>query len=112
MWLAISCALTAVLSGVALVIALFAARNASHVAELPAAKLRSLESRMQSIADSVEECQDLVKDLANRVKMARVRRAGTEHATRQDELPDPHTDPEGWRKAMNLKLVMNRGRKA
>lgn len=112
MWLVISCALTAVLSVVSLAVAIFAVRSAARVVELPAAKLRLLESRTQSIADSVAECQDLVKDLANRVKMARVRRAGTEHATRDDELPDPHRDPDAWRKAMNLRLVMQRGKSA
>jgi len=111
MWPAIFCALSAVLSVVCLAAAVYAARSARHVAELPAAKLRSLESRMQSTEDLAAECRDLVKDLANRVKMARVRRAGLDHATRDDELPDPHRDPEGWRKAMNLRLVMNRGPK-
>jgi hypothetical protein len=65
---------------------------------------------VQSLQTSLEETQSALEHLANRVKMQRVRNA-TDHATGNgkaklgaDGLPDPYTDPDGWRKAMNAKL--------
>jgi hypothetical protein len=36
-------------------------------------------------------------------------RSASSHATRSDnELPDPYRDPDGWRRAMNTRLAMNK----
>ena len=111
MWLVISCALsasTAILSlGVAMR-ALSAARSAAHVQELPHQRLRSCESAVQSLAESREEQAAAMLDLANRLKMIKVRSASI-HATRTEgEMPDPYTDPDRWRTAMNKRIAMQR----
>jgi hypothetical protein len=78
-------------------------RRAGRVVESPRAKLRSVESRLESAEDSLSELRDLVKAQTESMKMARVRKAST-HAS-SSGMPDPWTDPEGWKKAMNLRLV-------
>jgi len=85
-------------------------RSAIRVQELRRAKADYGASRITSIETSLHELQDELQHLANRVKMIRVRNT-TDHATGNskpktgpDGLPDPYTDPDGWRKAMNAKL--------
>jgi hypothetical protein len=68
---------------------------------------RSPLSRIQSLETSHEELAAELQAVANRVKMMRVRNA-TNHTRDPEpssEMPDPHTQPEAWRKAMNLKIA-------
>lgn len=93
-----------------LLAAISAALYARRVVALPRAKLRSIELRIESLENSVSEWSQTVTDLANSLKMTRVRAAST-HASKartDDGLPDPFTDPDGWRKAMNKRIAMSR----
>lgn len=88
--------------------AYFSVRYARRVAELPRAKLRSIELRIESLENSVLEWSQTVTDLANSQKMTRVR-AASKHASSdqtKDGMPDPYRDPDGWRKAMNKRIAM------
>jgi ABC-type transport system involved in cytochrome bd biosynthesis fused ATPase/permease subunit len=102
--------LSAVAAIASLLGAFLAVRYARRVAELPRAKLRSIELRTESLENSVSEWSQTVTDLANSQKMTRVRAAST-HASKartDDGLPDPFTDPDGWRKAMNKRIAMSK----
>lgn len=98
---------TFILSCVALYLSV---RSATRVAELQRAKRDYGASRISSIETSMQELAVELQHLANRVKMQRVRNT-TDHATgaskpktSADDLPDPYTEPDAWRKAMNAKL--------
>ena len=103
-------ALSVVLCLGCLTATIYAARHAARVAGLPAAKLRSLASEIESLKLSVEEWSTITTNLANSAKMQRVRAAAKQSSSDRsaDGLPDPHTDPEGWRKAMNLRIAERR----
>lgn len=92
------------------ILAYFAARSAARGAGSSPARLRSIESRIESLENSVSEWSQLTTDLANRVKMMRVRAAtaGPSSSGRQGELPDPYRDPDGWRQAMNKRIGQQR----
>lgn len=103
-------ALSAVTCLACLIVTIWLARRAAHVAELPGARLRSIESRLASLENSGSDLLQLITDMANSQKMQRVR-AASKHSSsdrRGDGLPDPHTDPDGWRKAMNLRIAQSR----
>lgn len=74
------------------------------VQALLAAKPPLSASRIASIETSLSETQDTLKDLANKVKMQRVRTA-IHHDTPQNDGPDPYKDPDAWRKQMNRNLL-------
>ena len=96
--------------GLSLLAASYTARIATAVRDLPLERLRSIESQTKSLENSVSEWSQTVTDLANSLKMTRVRAAST-HASKartDDGLPDPFTDPDGWRKAMNKRIAMSR----
>lgn len=108
MWNDILCVSSAVLSCCFLILTVLFARRARRDSGPAAAQLRLCISRIQSLTESQDELRLELERLANRVKMQRVRNV-TEHGQRlTGEFPDPHSDPEGWRKAMNRKLAMNR----
>lgn len=98
------------LSICSVILASWSARSAKRVAESPPAKLRSIESRIASLEDSVSEWSQLTKDVANSVKMMKVRRmtAGPSSSGQPGDLPDPYKDPEGWRAAMNRRITAQR----
>lgn len=89
-----------------LILSAWSVRRATRAVELPRAKLRSIESRTESLESSVSEWSQIVTDLANSVKMQRVRAAAKLSSSdrRTDALPDPYKDPEGWRNAMNKRI--------
>lgn len=103
-------ALSAALAMLSAILAIFAARSAKRVAGSLPARLRSIESRTESLESSVSEWSQLTTDVANSVKMMKVRRAtaGPSSSGRQDELPDPYKDPDGWRSAMNRRIGQQR----
>lgn len=102
----------AVISLVLSVVAcLLCARTAARAQELQDRLARSPTSRIQSLEQSLEETQEAMRVLANSVKMRNVRAAAThvpEKPKPADAIPDPHTDPDGWRNAMNRKLARDR----
>jgi len=108
MWSATFSVSTAVVCVCCAIIAVWSARNAARVAASPLAKLRSSESRIASLETSVSELTELQTELANRLKMMRVRNSTAGPRSSAETIPDPHRDPDGWRKAMNLKIAQSR----
>lgn len=101
---AFSIALSVVALVFSLLTGLLLARVASRVQELRDLVARLPVSRLESLAASQAELAETMEQLANRVKMQRVRNAAN-HATgvRSGE-PDARTDPEGWRAWKNAQL--------
>jgi len=100
--------ISSVLSVLACILSALAMKFAVRAARDAAASLRApphlSESRLKSLETSVAEQADALLEVANRVKMQRVRNAAN-HATGQPStMPDPYRDPDGWRKAMNSRL--------
>jgi len=56
----------------------------------------------------VEEHTQALTDLANRLKMIKVRKASAHGSRVDDEMPDPYTDPDRWRTAMTRKIALNK----
>jgi len=104
MWTVIFSALSACVSLICLGTAVFAARIAGRRQESPRAAIRSCELRLQSLEDSRTETTQLLTDLANRLKMMRVRSA-SRHAEGSPDEPDPYKDPDKWRTMMNKRLA-------
>lgn len=96
-----------VLAILSLILSGWSVLRARRVVALPLAKLRSIESRTESLENSVSEWSQTVTDLANSLKMTRVR-AAAKHASsdrKVDALPDPYKDPDAWRAAKNRTLM-------
>lgn len=95
------------LAATALVLSIIALRSAARAAaQAPdslAARLSSTESGMRSLRGALDETQSALEEVANRVKMQRVRTAAN-HVKEPSE-PDPYKNPEEWRKAMNSRLA-------
>jgi len=108
MWLTFFSVSTVAIACASLAISVFAALRAGRALASPPQRLRSVESRLQSIEQLVEEHTQAMTDLANRLKMIKVRSATSHGSKTSDGLPDPYTDPDGWRKAMTAKIGMSR----
>lgn len=100
-------ALSAALSLACLTRAISAARDAKAATGLPARALSSLTSRIESLEVSRDDQATAMTDLANRLKMIRVRSAAN-HASKPDGDPDPYKEPERWRTVMNERLARSR----
>jgi len=107
MWAVIFCALSATACVICMVSAIFAARTAARRSESPRAAIRSCELRLQSLEDSRTETTQLLADLANRLKMMRVRSA-SRHAEDSQAGPDPFRNPNEWRTMMNRKIAQSK----
>lgn len=109
MWTAILCVSSAVLASCCLIGCVFVVQRARAVSGPQVAQIRSVVSQQASMNESLQELQTELERLANRVKMQRVRNA-TEHGTGPkragDELPDPYTQPDEWRRAANRQLAL------
>lgn len=103
-------ALSVVLATASLILAFWSARSAKRAVESPPAKLRSIESRIESLEGSVSEWSQLTTDVANSVKMMKVRRmtAGPSSSAQADDFPDPYKDPDKWRAAMNRRIAASK----
>jgi biopolymer transport protein ExbB/TolQ len=84
------------------------ARRADRAAESLREKLRFIESRIASLESSVSEWSQTTTDLANSLKMTRVRQAAKLASATVPEKPDPYKDPEGWRAWQNRNLPVFR----
>lgn len=108
LWSVIFCVLSAVIAACSLMGCALCVQRARAVSGSPGAPLRLLDSRVQSLSESLELTQTELERLANRVKMQKVRNT-TEHSQRRaGELPDPYTSPDEWRAAVNRKLAQQR----
>lgn len=87
------------------ILALLLARIAARASELEA-RVRSLSaSPSASLSERLNELEETVSLLANRVKMMRVRNAATHTDKSNGAEPDPYRDPNGWRAEMNRRLA-------
>ena len=117
MWSVIFCALSAVVSGLAVLSCASSARSAQAASESLQEELAlsrslgaSLSGSLKNLKTAHAELELLVEELANRIKMQRVRTISS-HADRsardggrQPGEPDGRTDPEGWRRWRNEQL--------
>jgi hypothetical protein len=97
--------LTAILSLSCLIGTIFAARIAIRARDSQLELPRSLASRIKSLEQSVEETQSALTDVANRVKMMRVRNAANHVG---NGAADPYQNPDKWRAEMNRKLAFSK----
>lgn len=86
--------------------AAYVALRAVRVSESRLTLPRSLDSRVASLEQSVADWQSTLEQLANRVKMMRVRNAVNHVADKTD--PDPYRDPNAWRAKMNRELAFGK----
>lgn len=105
MWTSISFVLIAILCGLCLTGCIFVARNAARDAESLRKRVRSCESRTESLSNSLDELTGTVTEIANRAKMQRVR-AAANHATGSSGEPDPYKNPDEWRSMMTRKIAL------
>lgn len=108
MWTAIFCASSAVLCAVCLIGCTRVARTVQENSVSLEAEVRLNASRIRSLTESHTLTVEELENLANRVKMQRVRNA-TDHATKKSaragDMPDPYTSPDEWRAAMTKRLA-------
>lgn len=104
MWLVTFCVLSAIASGLCLLGSLYVARNARRDSESLRKKVLSCESQARSITTSLTEWQEVVAQLANSVKMTKVRKALTHTDRDKGGEPDARSDPEAWRAWKNAQL--------
>lgn len=109
MWLDFFSVLSALICTLCVPVAIYAARRAIQVSASQEPRWRSAVSQLQLLKDSLDETQNTLTDLANRVKMQRVRTT-IAHGQRDPAAPDPYKDPEGWRKMMNAQIAANKFR--
>lgn len=102
-----SIALTVTALVISLAAALLTARIAVRVQALRDQFARFKRSDTESLQQQLSELHETVAQLANRVKMMKVRNAINHVGDKpSSDLPDPHRDPDGWRRAMNAKLSL------
>jgi hypothetical protein len=104
-WTTFFFVLTVIVSALCLIGTIYVARNAARDAASLQKRLRSCESRLESAITSHDELLATVTDLANRVKMQRVRNTVT-HATSSSGEPDPYKNPDEWRSMMTRKIAL------
>jgi hypothetical protein len=63
---------------------------------------------LQLLERNLNDQQETMTELANRVKMMKVRSAVRHGSTDPDAMPDPYRDPDGWRNAMNRRIAAKR----
>lgn len=102
MWITISFVFLAILSILSLLVAVFAAQNVARMTEFPRAELHSLASKMRSIESCQSATESALMDLANRVKMQRVRNATNHVRDREPEENEPTTEKDKLRKRAGL----------
>lgn len=103
MWLAISNALSASICILCLVLSVWNVRIAIRERESLVRRTRSLESSMDSVRLTIDEHSNALSEVANRVKMMKVRNAAN-HTQGSSGEPDPYRDPDLWRKTMNARI--------
>lgn len=107
MWSGIFFALSVTVCIVCSLVSLSAVKVAARASESARRRLSSCESRIESLESSHKDALTLMGDLANRLKMTRVRAAAS-HLDRdqgKSTEPDPYTQPDEWRKSMNKRLA-------
>lgn len=109
MWADFSFALSAAAFLLSVAACFVAAGFASRVQALQ--RLVQLWSESPSASSStlltqrLDELEESIQLVANKMKMQRVRAAANHAERKTDELPDPYRDPDGWRTAMNARIA-------
>ena len=85
-----------------------AATAAAALPDLQERRLRSIELRTESVQASLTETQEALSQVANKVKMMRVRSAANHVNDSKTDEPDPHREPDRWRDWMNQKIARKR----
>lgn len=99
-------AFSATISVLCLIATTYAARSAVRALESLRAHPRYSESRIKSLETSVADLQSALTDVANRVKMMRVRNAAN-HVP-DNGAADPYQQPDRWRAEINKQLAFGR----
>lgn len=104
MWTVISSVLIALSLLGSLLAIYLAARNAAAVQELQRAfqGFKRWDGRL--LEQRLNECEETLSLVANRVKMTRVRNAVTHAERDKGGEPDARSDPEAWRAWKNAQL--------
>jgi DNA repair ATPase RecN len=105
LWHVIFFVLSAAVSAASIFLSVWSVRVANRALESPPVKLRSVESRLQSMDDLTQEHTQALTDLANRLKMIKVRKASTHSSPDDNGLPDPYKEPDRWRIEANKRLA-------
>ena len=108
MWQGFFFALTALICLASTAATLYVAFAAKADWESLQRAVRSNASAIRSIEVTLQELSDTQLQVANSVKMTKVRKALT-HTGSKGEAPDPKVDPEAWRAWMNGQLRLGRG---
>lgn len=106
----ISSVLSALAFFLSIAAAFYSARSVTLARELRDRLSPFPESRLRSLETSQAELSDALTEVANRVKMMKVR--GAVNHVRSDQAksddPDPHKEPDRWREWMNSRLARAR----
>lgn len=84
---------------------LFAAGAVTRASALARRPLGSSESALKSVRQSVAEVESALQELATTVRMMKTRRAARMLDGKETLDPDPYTQPDQWRNAMNARLA-------
>jgi len=103
MWAVIFSALSVVVCILCFLVSLSSVRTVTRASELPERRLRSVELQIESMKVSTDETIRMLTELANRVKMQKVRNI-VHHTGGSLGEPDARADPEGWRSWKNSQL--------
>lgn len=103
-WIVTFCVLSAIASALCLLASLHVARSVSLRWDSLQKSIRFAESQARLAVTSVTEWQEVTQDLANQVKMHKVRKALKHSDPDASRAPDPRIDPEGWRAWQNRNL--------
>jgi hypothetical protein len=104
MWIVISSVLIALTFAASLVATFLAVRSAARVWELQQALQSFKPLAAQSLETRLNELEQTLSLVANRVKMTKVRNAVTHTDRDKDGEPDAKSDPERWRAWKNAQL--------
>lgn len=105
MWTTVFYALTVSVSVLCLTGCVFVAQRAAAERGSLLKRLRSCELQIESTRISVEESQQTLTEIANRVKMQTVRKAAR-HAAGSSDEPDPYRSPDEWRSMMSRRIAL------
>lgn len=105
MWTTIFFALLAILCCVSVILSLYAARNAAQAMASRPADIASFASKLRSIENSQADTADALMNLANRVKMQRVRTAA-------NHIPDRDDEPANLKDRLRAKAGLTAGQPA
>lgn len=106
-WIVFSCVLTACASALCAIWSFANASAAFRASESLRRRLESVESQTQLLNGKCAEWQNATEQLADSLKMMKVRRAMPTRAGADGE-PDATREPEAWRAWQNARIRLQR----